>query len=134
MGTLTLAADLVVTCIGYRAVPCGTLAPGPAHFANVEGRIEPGLYVVGWAKRGPSGTIATNRAEAHEVARRLASEVAPAGRPGGDGLARLLTLRGVRPVDYAAWQRIDAAERARACPGQPRRKLVERAALLAAIG
>jgi ferredoxin--NADP+ reductase len=132
-GSLTLPADLVVTCIGYRPVPCCTLTPGTAHFANVDGRIEPGLYVVGWAKRGPSGTIATNRAEAHEVARRLAAEVQPSGRPGSDGLARLLAVRGARPVSFGDWLRIDAAERAAAPPGRPRRKLVDRAALLAAL-
>jgi NADPH-dependent glutamate synthase beta subunit-like oxidoreductase len=135
---LALPADLVVTCIGYRSAPCDTLAPcdthaqGGAIFANEAGRIAPGLYVVGWAKRGPSGTIATNRAESHEVARRLVAEVPAAGRQGRAGLDRLLAERGIRAVDFAAWQRIDAAERARAMPGRPREKIVGLADLLAA--
>ena len=135
---IALPADLVVTCIGYRSTPCDTLAPsdtqaqGSAIFANEAGRIAPGLYVVGWAKRGPSGTIATNRGESHEVARRLVAEVAAGNRLGRAGLDRLLAGRGVRAVDFAAWQRIDAAERARATPGRPREKIVGLAALLAA--
>jgi ferredoxin--NADP+ reductase len=131
-GVLSLPADLVMTCIGYRAEPCDTLAPADAVFANERGLIEPGLYVVGWAKRGPSGTIATNRTESHEVAQRLAAEVGPGVRPGRAGLDRLLAERGVASVDFAAWQRIDATERARAAPGRPREKLVEVDALLAA--
>ncbi len=130
-GELILPAELVVTCIGYRAVPCCTLAPEDGVFANEQGRIAPGLYVVGWAKRGPSGTIATNRPEAHAVAERLVAEISPAGRAGGAALAAHLAERGVRRVDYAAWLRIDAAERARAETGRPRRKFASRAALLA---
>ncbi|HEX3498786.1 MAG TPA: FAD-dependent oxidoreductase [Stellaceae bacterium] len=132
-GALALRADLVVTCIGYRSVPCCTLIPEDGVFANTEGRIAPGLYVVGWAKRGPSGTIATNRAEAHEIARRVATEISPAGREGGEALAAHLTASGVRRVDYAAWLRIDAAERARAETGRPRRKFASRADLLAGV-
>jgi hypothetical protein len=128
---LVLGADLVVTCIGYRAKSCCALTPADGVFANADGLIVPGLYVVGWAKRGPSGTIATNRAESHAVAQRLVAEVVPAGRPGGDALATSLAARGVRRVDYAAWLRIDAAERARARPGRPREKFAALDALLA---
>jgi NADPH-dependent glutamate synthase beta subunit-like oxidoreductase len=130
-GELVLPADLVVTCTGYQAVPCCALAPENGVFVNTAGRIATGLYVVGWAKRGPSGTIATNRAESHDVAQRLVAEVAPAGRPGGKALEARLAERGVRRVDYAGWLRIDAAERARAEAGRPRRKFADRAGLLA---
>jgi hypothetical protein len=130
-GELALPADLVVTCIGYHAVPCCTLAAEGGVFINTAGRIATGLYVVGWAKRGPSGTIATNRAESHAVAERLVAEVAPAGRPGGAALAADLAERGVRRIDYADWLRIDVAERARAEAGRPRRKFADREGLLA---
>jgi NADPH-dependent glutamate synthase beta subunit-like oxidoreductase len=130
-GETILAADLVVTCIGYRAASCCTLAPEDGVFANAGGLIAPGLYVVGWAKRGPSGTIATNRAEAHDVAQRLLAEIVPDGRVGAAGLAALLCERGTRRIDYAAWLHIDAAERGRAQPGRPREKFPDLAALLA---
>jgi ferredoxin--NADP+ reductase len=127
---LALSADLVVTCIGYDALPCCTAAPERGVFLNEGGRSAPGLYVVGWAKRGPSGTIATNRAEAHEVMGRLLAETNPGGRSGREGLLRLLAEAGRRAVDLALWQRIDAAERARAAPGRPRAKFSRVAEML----
>ena len=59
-----LPADLAVTCIGYeKAAVDGMLPTGP--------QPQPGLYAVGWAARGPTGTIPTNRTEARALARRM---------------------------------------------------------------
>ena len=59
-----LPADLAVTCIGYeKAAVDGIVPTGP--------EIEPGLYAAGWAARGPSGTIPTNRSEARALANRM---------------------------------------------------------------
>jgi hypothetical protein len=67
------------------------------------------------------------------VAQRIVTEIAPAGRQGGEALAARLTASGVRRIDYAAWLRIDAVERARAEPGRARRKFAGRDDLLASI-
>ncbi len=132
--TFDVPADLVVSCIGYEPVALGEeMNPSAGVFTNEDGRIDDGLYVVGWAKRGPSGTIATNRAESHAVADRLLAETAPAGRPGRAGLDRLLADRGVRAVDFAGWQRIEAAEAARAEGQRPRRKFASVAEMLASL-
>ncbi len=113
-GVTELPAQLAITCIGYEAVACGTASLANGVFANEDGRIKEGLYVVGWAKRGPSGTIPTNRAEAQQVAQRIAQEVVASNRAGGSALHQLLDERRVCCVDYAAWRRTDAAEVARA--------------------
>jgi ferredoxin--NADP+ reductase len=126
-----LPAELVIRCIGYETQPCCELRPEAGIFANENGRIAPGLYVVGWAKRGPTGTIPTNRSEAHQVAQRLLAETQPAGRPGRAALEKLLAERAIRVVDHAGWQRIDAAERAAAAPGRPRRKFTSIDGMLA---
>lgn len=57
-------AGLVVTAIGFRGVRLGGLPYDAASgtIANVEGRVAPGTYVVGWIKRGPTGSIGTNKA------------------------------------------------------------------------
>jgi ferredoxin--NADP+ reductase len=107
---LELAAQLAVTCIGYEAIPCCTAQPVNGVFANREGKVGERLYVVGWAKRGPSGTIPTNRVEAQQVAQRIAQEISDGGRDGSYGLQRLLEERQTSWVDYEGWRRIDAAE------------------------
>jgi ferredoxin--NADP+ reductase len=114
-------AELAITCIGYVTHGHGLAVDGGA-LRNVEGRIDAGLYVAGWAKRGPSGTIPTNRSEAQLVAKKLAAEVVAGDRAGGAGLTRLLESRAVAYVDYAGWRRIDASELARAGANRTRRK------------
>jgi ferredoxin--NADP+ reductase len=107
---LEIPAQLAVTCIGYDSSPCCSVTPVNGCFANEHGRIDERLYVVGWAKRGPSGTIPTNRTEAQQVAQRIAQEVTNENRPGTTRLRELLEARGVNWIDYSGWRRIDAAE------------------------
>jgi NADPH-dependent glutamate synthase beta subunit-like oxidoreductase len=109
-----IPAQLAITCIGYETCACCTVTPDNGVFSNEEGKIKDRLYVVGWAKRGPSGTIPTNRTEAQQVAQKIAQEVPDRVRPGRTGVLQLLTQRQLCWTDYAAWQRIDAAELARA--------------------
>lgn len=117
-----LPAQLAVTCIGYVAVPCCSAQPDGNFFVNDDARIADELYVTGWAGRGPSGTIPTNRTEAKKVAKRIAAEAVDHGRGGGEALGKLLAGRNVRAVDHAAWQRIDGAEKARAGADRCRHK------------
>jgi len=117
-----LPAQLAVTCIGYEARSCSTAVPVKGIFSNDSGKVNEGLYVVGWAKRGPSGTIPTNRAEAQQVAQKIAQEVADSTRSGTAALRRLLEERRIAWVDHAAWRRIDAAELARAADQRCRTK------------
>jgi NADPH-dependent glutamate synthase beta subunit-like oxidoreductase len=108
--TIEVPAQLAVTCIGYESVACCSASPDNGVFTNESGRIADRLYVVGWAKRGPSGTIPTNRVEAQQVAQKIVAEAQPGDRPGTVGLRKILQRGGSRVVDYAGWRRIDAAE------------------------
>lgn len=125
-----LPAQLAVTCIGYEATSCDTLAPLHGMFANAGGRIGDALYVIGWAGHGPQGTIPASRVEAKTLAKRIAAEVGEHRREGAAGLAALLAERGVQVVDHAGWQRIDAAERARAATDRCREKFASVASML----
>lgn len=125
--TYAIPADLVVSCIGYRTPPI----PGVPYddrrgrFANEDGRISEGLYCAGWARRGPTGTIGTNKPDGFMIAERIAQEVTPSSERGGRvGLDSLLSGRGVQPVRFRDWQRIDKAEVDRARNGAPREKFV----------
>ena len=128
---------LVVSCIGYRTPPIEGVPYDRerGRFANAEGVIADGLYCVGWARRGPSGTIGTNRPDGFEVAEKIFADRGPDGgdRTGGAGLDTLLAGRGARPVSFSDWQRIDAAEIARARAGSPREKFTDIDQMLAAL-
>jgi ferredoxin--NADP+ reductase len=127
---LVLPADLIVTCIGSALADAHGLPVANGVIANDGGKVADGLYVVGWAKRGPTGTIPLSRAESHAVAQRLTAEVAPADKQGAAGLRALLAARGIAIVDHAGWRRIDAAEKARAAAPRVREKFATIAALL----
>ena len=115
----TLPADLVVACIGYRSVeiPGVPFEERAGRFANDEGRILPGLYCVGWARRGPSGTIGTNRPDGYSVIDKVLEDIAsgqlgPGGKKGRQGfdeiaeqhLPRLEENRGSRGKGRPRWR------------------------------
>jgi NADPH-dependent glutamate synthase beta subunit-like oxidoreductase len=132
--TYTLPASLVVACIGYRTPPIDGVPydERAGRFANIDGRIGPGLYCVGWARRGPSGTIGTNRPDGYAIVDLIAEDIGDgASRPGRPALDALLSERGVEPVTFRDWQKIEAAEVARARVGSPREKFTRVADMLA---
>jgi NADPH-dependent glutamate synthase beta subunit-like oxidoreductase len=127
--TYEVPASLIVSCIGYATSPI----PGVpyddkhGHFLNDHGQISDQLYCVGWARRGPTGTIGTNRPDGYEVAEQVAAAMpadADGGKPGGAGLDALLAERGVEATSFADWRTIEQAEEAQARPGSPREKYV----------
>lgn len=118
---------LVVACIGYQTPPIQGVPyeHGRGRFANDEGRILPGLYCVGWARRGPTGTIGTNRPDGFAIVDLIAEDVPDnSGKYGRPALDALLDGRGVDVVTFRDWQNIDKAEIARARDGAPREKFV----------
>jgi NADPH-dependent glutamate synthase beta subunit-like oxidoreductase len=137
--TYEVPASLVITAIGYSSpridgVPYDERG---GKFANERGKIAERLYAVGWARRGPTGTIGTNRPDGYEVAELVACEMPPgseSGRVGVEGLKRLLAERGVMPTDYDDWRRIEETEVSRARPGSPREKFVRVEDWLSALG
>jgi len=124
--TYTIACGMIVTCIGYKTPPIEGVPyeEDRGRFANADGVIGGGLYCVGWARRGPSGTIGTNRPDGYEVAEKIAADLVGGRKAGGAGLDKLLEARGVDIVTFQDWQRIEAAEAARAREGSPREKFV----------
>lgn len=126
--TYEIPCGMVISCIGYQTPPIEGVPyeESRGRFANSEGVIGDGLYCVGWARRGPSGTIGTNRPDGYEVADKIAADFGgTSGRKEGrSGLDRLLDSRNVDIVTFRDWQRIEAAEAARARDGSPREKFI----------
>jgi ferredoxin--NADP+ reductase len=85
------------------------------------------VYVVGWAKRGPSGVIGTNKSDAAAVVELMIADM-KSPKNAGD-ISDLLTNQIV--VDQSAWQKINEAEVAAGEPkGKPRIKSIKRDELL----
>jgi ferredoxin--NADP+ reductase len=135
--TESLACGALFRSVGYRGIPIEGVPfdEKAGVFPNVEGRIVddgepvPGLYAVGWIKRGPSGIIGTNKPDAFETAKHVLSDLSSAARgakPSRHDVLELLAARSVRVVSYPQWRAIDAAEIERgAAAGKPREKFVD---------
>lgn len=124
-----IPCGLVIAAIGYKTTPLAGAVFSDAlgrFVCDAAGRIKPGLYASGWARRGPSGTIGTNRPDGFSVVETVAADL-PVGKggTGGEGLDALLAARGVQVTGFDDWLRLDAAEVARARPGAPREKIVQ---------
>ncbi|MFG2721706.1 FAD-dependent oxidoreductase [Streptomyces sp. NPDC048416] len=122
--TRTLETGLVVRCVGYRARPVPGL-PFDEDTATVPhdaGRVEPGVYVTGWIKRGPTGFIGTNRTCAQETVASLLDDFC-AGH-----LNRPVSAEGTagKALGLEDWRAIDRVERAAGeAQGRPRVKLTD---------
>lgn len=133
----TIPAGLVVACIGYQTspIPGVPFEDSAGRFANDEGRILPGLYCVGWARRGPSGTIGTNRPDGFAVIEKIAADLPGSGsKRGGAGFDALAADRKLNLVEFHDWQKIDEAEQQRAREGAPREKFVHVDHMIEAAG
>jgi ferredoxin--NADP+ reductase len=132
-------ASLVISSIGYSTPPLDGVPYDErgGKFLNENGKIADRLYCVGWARRGPSGTIGTNRPDGYEVAAQIETAL-PAGgsgdRTGAAGLKALLATRDVMATDYDDWRKIEQTETANARPGSPREKFVRVEDWLKAVG
>ena len=126
-GDVTIKCGLVITAIGYQAAGIDGVPYENGKVVNTDGRVNENLYVVGWAKRGPSGVIGTNKSDAAAVVELMISDL-KTPKAAGD-ISQLLTHQVV--VDQGAWQKINEAEVAAGEPkGKPRVKSVKRDELL----
>lgn len=119
-----LPCDTFISAIGFDTGANLSRGALLEHARDIDaGVLDDGLYATGWFRRGPRGTIPENRAEAQALAARVVADLdAATGRPGLPATGR---------VDYAGWKRIDAAELAAATADRCRRKIADRAAMLA---
>ena len=143
----TIECGLVLRSVGYRAVPLPDVPFDERSFVlpNDRGRVRdadgqplPGLYAVGWIKRGPTGILGTNKRDADETVDRLAEDLAsgaiePRQLPAREEVDALLAERKPDLVTLSGWRAIDARELERGEKAErPRVKLASRDELLAA--
>ena len=87
------------------------------------------MYCVGWAKRGPSGTIGTNRPDGFSVVDLIREDIASGvlgdeNKKGRKAFEGLVSERGLEIVNFQDWKKIEKAEEAAARRGAPREKFV----------
>uniref|UniRef100_A0A2K5DQK7 NADPH:adrenodoxin oxidoreductase, mitochondrial n=1 Tax=Aotus nancymaae TaxID=37293 RepID=A0A2K5DQK7_AOTNA len=140
-----LPCGLVLSSVGYKSRPIDPSVPFDSKLGvipNVEGRVTdvPGLYCSGWVKRGPTGVIATTMTDSFLTGQTLLQDLKagllPSGpRPGSSAIQALLSSRGVQPVSFSDWEKLDAEEVARGQgTGKPREKLVDPQEMLRLLG
>ncbi|MBI4061764.1 MAG: FAD-dependent oxidoreductase [Elusimicrobia bacterium] len=144
----TIPAGMVLRSVGYRGVPIPGVAfdEKSGHIPHDCGRVVsggsplPGEYVVGWAKRGPSGLIGTNRADSVLTVQSMLEDLKAGRLPARpvdfapDAAPKLLKARGIAHVSYAQWKKIDELERSRGAKhGKIREKFTQIEDMLAAL-
>ena len=129
--TYSIKTNLVITAIGYHALPIKGISYRDGKVENDEGRVlGTNIYTVGWAKRGPSGVIGTNKSDASDVVKLLIEDLYPEPKNGGD--ITVVIPQAITIIDQAGWSKINAAEVAAGEPlGKPRVKEVDIAKLIA---
>lgn len=132
----TIECGLVLKSIGYKSVqveesvpydPKGGVVP------NEGGRVvdHPWLYCAGWLATGPRGVIVDTMTAAYSVAQNIVEDIATASdsvgmEEGYSAVGRLFAQRGVRPVTFEDWERIDAEEKSKGqIEGKPRAKFTD---------
>lgn len=138
---------LVISCIGYQSSPIkgAVFDARSGRFVNDAGLIRPGLYATGWARRGPTGTIGSNKPDGAEIAARILAETSPrsvspheiSGYPpehwGPAGLDAYIAAHGLHVVSFEDWLKIDAREKEAARGDHPRLKFARLQDMLDAI-
>ncbi|WP_018142777.1 FAD-dependent oxidoreductase [Alloscardovia criceti] len=117
----TIPVQAVYHAIGYKPaqVPGIPYDEQAYTLENAGGRIAgmPFVYATGWAKRGPVGLIGSTKSDALETVENLLADWAQSESHGRiapqpeDDIAQILSDKGIKPLDYVAWQRVDKFER-----------------------
>lgn len=142
----TIPAGMILRSVGYKGAPLpgvpfdvrkGTIPNELGRIVDpASDRVVAGEYVVGWAKRGPTGVIGTNKPDAIESINSMFEDLrkgklAGCAEPDPAAIVALLAERGVRYVNADEWRKIDSAEVAAGKEaGKPRVKFVTAAEML----
>ena len=120
----TYPVQAVYRAVGYRSTPVPGLPFDPVRAVvpsragrvlDADGAPVPGRYVTGWARRGPVGLIGSTKSDAAETVASVLADRAASSRCthlGPTAVDDLLRDRGISPVGWSGWLRVDAAERA----------------------
>jgi ferredoxin--NADP+ reductase len=105
--TFSVKTGLVITAIGYDSSDYPGISIENGRIPNIAGHVEHNVYVVGWAKRGPTGVIGTNKSDSNDVVDLIIENLKePKTSEGITGLLK----SGHEVIDQIAWEKINASE------------------------
>jgi ferredoxin--NADP+ reductase len=105
--TFSIKTGLVISAIGYHSVDYLGVTIDSGRINNIAGHVEHNVYVVGWAKRGPTGVIGTNKSDSNDVVDLIIENLKePKASEGISGLLK----SGHEVIDQIAWEKINASE------------------------
>lgn len=105
--TFSVKTGLVITAIGYNSIEYPGISIENGRITNIAGHVEHNVYAVGWAKRGPTGVIGTNKSDSNDVVDLIIENLKePKASEGITGLLK----SGHEVIDQIAWEKINASE------------------------
>ena len=121
--TFSIKTSLVVTAIGYDSIEYSGVNIESGRISNIAGHVEHNVYVTGWAKRGPTGVIGTNKSDSNDVVDLIIESLKEPKTC--EGITALLKS-GHEVIDQVAWEKINASEMISGeISGKPRVKVVD---------
>lgn len=108
----TLNVDMIFRAVGYRSLrlpempfdELKSIVPNnQGRVLNENGQTMDKEYVTGWAKRGPSGTIGTNRSDSAETVCALLADIAARKVCSGSDPEQIVNFLDNRRVNYTNW-------------------------------
>ena len=107
IATYSVKAGLIITAIGYDSIEYPGISIENGRITNIAGHVEHNVYAVGWAKRGPTGVIGTNKSDSNDVVDLIIENLKePKTSEGITGLLK----SGHEVIDQIAWEKINASE------------------------
>ena len=105
--TFSVKTGLVITAIGYDSIRYPGIRIENGRITNIAGHVEHNVYAVGWAKRGPTGVIGTNKSDSNDVVDLIIKNLKePKTSEGITGLLKSWH----EVIDQIAWEKINASE------------------------
>ncbi|KAH8038132.1 hypothetical protein HPB51_022617 [Rhipicephalus microplus] len=133
--TEMIPCQMVLKSIGYTSEAVDPTIPYDSkrgYLPNSHGRVDslPGVYCSGWLKTGPVGVLVATMNSSFETGQAIVKDaesgLLPADdREGSVAILKLLKSKGVRPVTFDEWLKIEAHEKAEGeRKGKPSEKLL----------
>jgi ferredoxin--NADP+ reductase len=103
----SIKTGIVITAIGYDSIAYPGVTTKNGRINNIAGHVAHNVYVVGWAKRGPTGVIGTNKSDSADVVELIIKNLK---KPKASEGVRALLKSGHEIIDQTAWEKINASE------------------------